>query len=59
VRLVSKPSIWRKSTYSGTCVEAAKVDGIAGIRDSKDPRGPVLTLTGSDWTSLISTLKRR
>jgi hypothetical protein len=40
---------WRKARASGAnggCVEmAALADGSIGIRDSKDPDGPVLRLT--------------
>ena len=41
---------WRRSAHSGStggqCVEvAAAGDGMVGIRDSKDPGGPVLRFT--------------
>jgi hypothetical protein len=39
---------WRKSTksqQSGQCVELAKVDGVIGVRDSKEPNGPMLVFT--------------
>ncbi|MBE1534687.1 hypothetical protein H4W34_004520 [Actinomadura algeriensis] len=40
---------WRKSSYSGpnggNCVELAGLPGAVGVRDSKDPDGPVLLLT--------------
>ncbi|MCM4078290.1 DUF397 domain-containing protein [Paractinoplanes hotanensis] len=39
---------WRKSTksqQSGQCVELAKVDGAIGVRDSKEPNGPILVFT--------------
>ncbi|MFD0899079.1 DUF397 domain-containing protein [Actinomadura sediminis] len=39
---------WRKSTYTGSnggnCVELAALPGAVGVRDSKDPDGPVLLL---------------
>ncbi|MFI0356294.1 DUF397 domain-containing protein [Actinomadura sp. 9N407] len=56
---MAQEHLQRQSTYSGNGgarIEAANVDGIAGIRDSKDPSGPVLTLTRSDWISLISSV---
>jgi hypothetical protein len=44
----NQPS-WRKATASstnGACVEMAQLpDGAIGIRDSKNPDGPVLRLT--------------
>ncbi|WP_329518524.1 DUF397 domain-containing protein [Spirillospora sp. NBC_01491] len=51
---------WRKSSHSGNggeCVETAVLDGTVGVRDSKNPAGPVLTLTGDDWATLLATLK--
>jgi hypothetical protein len=43
---------WRKSsasTNNGECVElAALPDGTVGVRDSKDPDGPVLKFTRAE-----------
>ncbi|MET8453509.1 DUF397 domain-containing protein [Streptomyces sp. NPDC005209] len=40
--------VWRKSSYSsdytGNCVEVAALGASVGIRDSKQSRGPVLTV---------------
>ncbi|WP_353944430.1 DUF397 domain-containing protein [Streptomyces sp. HUAS MG91] len=52
---------WRKSTYSngsgGECVEVADgVPGIVPVRDSKNPGGPVVTLTGTAWRAFIDSL---
>ena len=51
---------WRKSTYSsqdGNCVEiATNIPGIIAIRDSKDPAGPTLSFTRSDWAVFIRTM---
>jgi hypothetical protein len=42
---------WRKSSLSGgtdeNCVEIAHLPGAIAIRDSKDPRGPMLVISGS------------
>ncbi|XRQ03872.1 DUF397 domain-containing protein [Actinomadura welshii] len=43
---------WRKSTRSGSnggdCVELSGVPGaVVAVRDSKDPDGPVLLVTGT------------
>lgn len=49
VELAALP--WRKSTHSasngGDCVELAGVPGVVVVRDSKDPDGPVLLVTGT------------
>ncbi len=52
---------WRKSTHSGqdgNCVEiATNLGGIVAIRDSKNPHGPALTFTHSDWAAFIRGIK--
>ena len=52
---------WRKSSYSdhagGDCVEAADLAPLIGIRDSKDPDGPKLTLTPAAWSTFVRDLK--
>ena len=50
VELAALP--WRKSTRSGSnggdCVELSGVPGaVVAVRDSKDPNGPVLLVTGT------------
>jgi Domain of unknown function (DUF397) len=46
-------SNWWKSRSSGggdNCIEVASAsDGTIGVRDSKDPEGPILTFSFSDW----------
>jgi hypothetical protein len=51
---------WRKSSYSGNggnCVEVADnlvaEHGIVLVRDSKDPSGPILTFTSSEWVAFL------
>ncbi|WP_411129864.1 DUF397 domain-containing protein [Streptomyces sp. x-19] len=52
---------WFKSSYSnngGNCVEvAANVPGIVPVRDSKDPRGPQLSLTPQAFAGLVAFAK--
>lgn len=42
------------SSYNGNCVE---VEGLSGdrirVRDSKDPKGPVLNFTTSEWDAFV------
>jgi hypothetical protein len=49
-------ALWRKSTHSlnNGCVEVAFVDGQVGVRDSKDPDGPALVFTASEWEAFIA-----
>ncbi|NYF56093.1 DUF397 domain-containing protein [Micromonospora purpureochromogenes] len=52
---------WRKSTRSGQgeCIEVAdKVGGVVGVRDSKDPAGPVLTFDPRAWRIFVNFTKR-
>ena len=53
---------WRKSSYSGTnsgdCVEvgSSSAAGVAA-RDSKDPSGPALAFTPSEWCAFTRHIK--
>ena len=48
---------WIKSSLSfsnGNCVEVAGLpDGGVGVRDSKDPSGPVLRFTPDEWNAFL------
>jgi hypothetical protein len=52
---------WTKSTRSdsgGNCVEVRRSrGGNIHVRDSKDPEGPVLTPTPSEWSTFISGMR--
>ncbi|MDG4763700.1 DUF397 domain-containing protein [Solwaraspora sp. WMMD406] len=54
-------SIWRKSSRSnnqGQCVEVADgLGGVVGVRDSKDPAGPVLAVAPASWSAFIAATK--
>lgn len=52
---------WRKSTRSnngGDCVEVAdNLSGVVGLRDSKDPAGPILAFSPTAWATFIRATK--
>ncbi|MFH8339318.1 DUF397 domain-containing protein [Streptomyces sp. AM6-12] len=49
---------WRKSSYSndsgGQCVEVAPCPTRIHVRDSKNPAGPHLSVTGTAWTAFLA-----
>ncbi|MCW2919767.1 MAG: uncharacterized protein JWN52_7835 [Actinomycetia bacterium] len=53
--------VWRKSSRSdsggGACVEVARADRLVAVRDSKNPKGPVLAFTSAEWLGLLSGIK--
>ncbi|MEV0593828.1 DUF397 domain-containing protein [Nonomuraea cavernae] len=55
------PLIWRKSRLSnasGDCVEIASLpDGGVAVRDSKNPQGPHLRFSASEWGAFIGGAK--
>jgi hypothetical protein len=57
----AEPIRWIKSSWSysnGNCVEAAALpDGTIAVRDSKNPRGPVLTLTPGQWRAFTQGIR--
>lgn len=52
---------WRKSSRSDggdNCVEVAlSSDGSVGVRDSKDPEGPVLVFTPAEWDAFTGGVR--
>ncbi|MFE7661113.1 MULTISPECIES: DUF397 domain-containing protein [Streptomyces] len=55
---------WIKSSFSengGQCVEVAAnlavSRGVVPVRDSKDPRGPVLTIAPAAWSEFVGSVK--
>ncbi|MBM7079300.1 DUF397 domain-containing protein [Micromonospora humida] len=53
---------WRRSRRSGSndqCVEVAtNLVGVVGVRDSKDPAGPVLTFPAYSWRVFVAAPPR-
>ncbi|MEO3809481.1 DUF397 domain-containing protein [Sphaerisporangium sp. B11E5] len=52
---------WRKSSFSGSgndCVEvASNLPEVVGVRDSKNPAGPVLVVTPGEWSAFVNGVK--
>jgi hypothetical protein len=54
-----KKANWFKSSLSegaGDCVEATLLTAVA-LRDSKDPEGPSLVFTASEWDAFVAGVK--
>jgi hypothetical protein len=53
---------WRKSSHSGgdnNCVEVAGTGVTITVRDSKNPRGGVLSFTPVDWKAFTRNIRGR
>ena len=53
---------WRKSSFSGAvgnCVELSWFDGQAGVRNSRDPHGPVLVVPTRVLLTFVTGAKDR
>lgn len=42
---------------SGSCVEVNLRDDAVGVRDSKDPHGPVLWCTRAEWEDFVAGIE--
>jgi hypothetical protein len=54
-------AVWQKSSRSGpftdNCVEVAFVGAVIAVRDSKNPHGPALVFTPSEWDAFVDGAK--
>ncbi|TMR00012.1 DUF397 domain-containing protein [Actinomadura soli] len=61
VELASVPSAWRKASRShedgDQCVEVAGVSDAVAFRDSKDPNGPKLIISRSNFHRFAEVIK--
>lgn len=52
---------WRTSSYSGNsggqCIEVGDAGRVIAVRDSKDPRGPMLAFGPQDWRRFTDRVK--
>ncbi|GAA2629732.1 DUF397 domain-containing protein [Actinomadura fulvescens] len=55
-------AVWRKARRSndagGDCIELARLAQGVGLRDSKDPDGPKLTLTRNALADLLEAARQ-
>ena len=55
-------AVWRTSSRSngggnGNCVEVAELPGWVGLRDSKNPAGPVLAFSPDQWRAFVGGVR--
>ncbi len=54
-------AVWRKSSRSGSGGECVEVANLAGggqaVRDSKDPAGPALRFTPTEWAAFTAGIR--
>ena len=54
-------AVWRKASSStvqnDNCVEVAEWSNAVALRDSKDPTGPKLIVSNSDFRNFVNSLK--
>ena len=57
-RQTGQPS-WRRASFcaSGECVEVTRQNGMIVMRDSKEPRSPMLHYTTQEWQSFVRSIK--
>jgi hypothetical protein len=49
--------MWLRPCNAHACVEIADINGQIGIRDSKDPDGPVLSFDRGEMSAFIAAVK--
>jgi Domain of unknown function (DUF397) len=50
-------ALWKKGSRSAStanCVEVATVNGLVGVRDSKNPTGHVIVVTAPEWINFLT-----
>ncbi|NUO98230.1 MAG: DUF397 domain-containing protein [Nonomuraea sp.] len=58
---VQAAPLWRAASRcnNGECVEVALLSpDEVGVRDNKNPGGPVLTFTPTEWDAFVRTIRR-
>lgn len=56
-----RPGFWIKSSWSfanGNCIEVAQLPGgQVGVRDSKNPDGPIVRFTRGAWSAFVAGVR--
>ena len=55
-----KAITWRKSSrsgFNGNCVEFSQLGNAVAVRDSKNPTGPALLFTPTEWKHFVDAAK--
>ncbi|GAA2666077.1 MULTISPECIES: DUF397 domain-containing protein [Actinosynnema] len=59
--MVPERVVWRKSSWSGNsggeCVEVGRAAEWRGVRDSKNPAGPVLVFGAAGLSAFVAAVK--
>ncbi|MGH3769062.1 MAG: DUF397 domain-containing protein [Pseudonocardiaceae bacterium] len=56
-------AVWLKSSHSNggddqtDCIEVAELRDRVAMRDSKDPAGPVLAVTRTEWQAFLGVVR--
>ncbi len=53
-------AVWRtgsRSNGNGDCIEVTQTATLVGVRDSKDPTGPVLAVGPQEWTAFLTSIR--
>lgn len=57
---MSEPRWFKSSRSDGqgaNCVEVAQLADVVGVRDSKNPDGPVLVFTPDEWSAFTAGVR--
>jgi hypothetical protein len=56
-REINPDAVWHRSSETGGVEVAFLATGNIGLRDAKNPDGPVLIFTPGEWTAFVAGAK--